>query len=110
MFKSEQLQAVHHMYDGRDSYAITTWRARFIMEGVTEYLRYYINRPVCQTLARACRLFVAEYFVHAQTVCTRPLSVSRPGNEASQVIHAINHISLGYAGGGGGGGNRNEYT
>ena len=44
---------------------------------------------------------VTEYFVHAQTVCTRPLSVSRPGNEASQVIHAINHISLGYAGGGG---------
>ena len=49
---------------------------------------------------------VTEYFAHAQTVCTRPLLVSRPGNEASQVIyiHAINHISLGFAGGGGGGG------
>ena len=29
VFKLEQLQAVRHMYDGRDSYAITTWRARF---------------------------------------------------------------------------------
>ena len=38
---------------------------------------------------------MTEYFAHAQTVCTRPLS---PGNEASQVIHAINHISVGYAG------------
>ena len=29
VFKSEQHQAVRHMYDGRDSYAVTTWRARF---------------------------------------------------------------------------------
>ena len=33
---------------------------------------------------------VMEYFAHAQTVRTRPLSIMRPGNEAS----AIKHISL----------------
>ena len=31
VFKSEQLQAVRHMYDGRDSYTITTWQAVYIV-------------------------------------------------------------------------------
>ena len=53
-------------------------------------------------LLRLERKSQVGYFAPAQTVCTRPLSVSRPGKEASQVIHAINHTSLGYAGGGGG--------
>ena len=65
MFKSEQLQAVSHMYDGRDSYAITTWRARFTVQ----------HYGGCDRIFCAC------------TVCTRPLLVSRPGNEASQVIY-----------------------
>ena len=53
---------------------------------------------------------MTEYFAHTQTVCTRPLLASRPGNEASTSgyiqFHAINHISLEYAGGGGGGGHQ----
>ena len=31
-------------------------------------MRYYINRPVCQTLARACRLFVAAFPALALTL------------------------------------------
>ena len=75
------------MYDERDSYATTTWRARFTVYSITEG--------------------VTKYFAHAQTVCTRPLLVTRPGNEASQVIYMQPTTShWGMRGGGGGGGHQ----
>ena len=54
VFKSEQLQAVRHMYDGRDSYTITTWQARLTVYSIKG---------------------VTEYFAHAQTVYQASLSL-----------------------------------